>query len=106
MPYMVENIVRNGEIACYKKLLLFHNVFQPLYIFTASESGIVWYWVNNHEEKTLKTLWREKHEMLVSCNFSFLPNIFYPVKNKFFSHICLVIGKCFQFEPVYYFVLR
>ena len=28
MPQRVENIVRNGEIACYKQFLHSHNVFQ------------------------------------------------------------------------------
>ena len=27
MPYKVENIVRTGEIACYKQFLLSHHVF-------------------------------------------------------------------------------
>ena len=27
MPHRVENIVRKGEIACYKQFLLSHNVF-------------------------------------------------------------------------------
>ena len=37
----VENIVRKGEIACYKQFLLFSQCF-PLYIFSASKCGIVW----------------------------------------------------------------
>ena len=38
VPYRVENIVRKGEIACYKQFLLFSQCFPQLYIF----SGIVW----------------------------------------------------------------
>ena len=41
MPHRVENIVRKGEIACYKQLLLFTQVFHT---FNASKCGIVWLW--------------------------------------------------------------
>ena len=41
MSYRVENIVREGEIACYKQFLLFSQRFPQLYIFRASKSGIV-----------------------------------------------------------------
>ena len=34
---MVENIVREGEIACYKHFLLFLQCFPQLYIFSASK---------------------------------------------------------------------
>ena len=33
---------RKGEIACYKQFLLFWQCFPQLYIFDASEWGIVW----------------------------------------------------------------
>ena len=36
---MVENIVRKGEIACYKQFLLFLR-FPQLYIFSASKCGL------------------------------------------------------------------
>ena len=42
VPYRVENIVRNGEIACYQQFLLFSQSFPQLYIFIASESDIIW----------------------------------------------------------------
>ena len=42
---MVENIVRKGEIACYKQVLLFSQCFPQLFIFSASKYGIVWQWV-------------------------------------------------------------
>ena len=45
MPYRVENIVRKGEIACYKQFLLFSQCFPQLYIYSASRCGIVWEWV-------------------------------------------------------------
>ena len=32
MSYRVENIVRKGEIACYKQFLLFSQCFPQLYI--------------------------------------------------------------------------
>ena len=32
MPYRVENIVRKGEIACYKQFLLFSQCFLQVYI--------------------------------------------------------------------------
>ena len=39
----IENIVREGEIACYKQFLLFSQSFpQLMYIFSASNYGIVW----------------------------------------------------------------
>ena len=41
MPYRVENIVRKGDIACYKQFLLFSKCFPQLYNFTVSECGIV-----------------------------------------------------------------
>ena len=41
----VENIVRKGEIACYKQFLLFSQCFPLLHIFSASKCGIVWRWV-------------------------------------------------------------
>ena len=41
-PYWVENIVRKGEISCYKQFLLFSQCFPQLYIFGASKCGIVW----------------------------------------------------------------
>ena len=42
---MVENIVRKGEIACYKQILLFSQCFPQTYILSASKSGIVRLWV-------------------------------------------------------------
>ena len=39
MPYRVENIVRKGEIACYKQFLLFSQSFPQLYIFSVSKCG-------------------------------------------------------------------
>ena len=44
-PYRVENIVREGEIACYKQFLHFSQCLVQLYIFSASKCGIVWQWV-------------------------------------------------------------
>ena len=41
----MENIVRKGEIACYKQFLLFSQCFPQLYIFSASKCDIVWQWV-------------------------------------------------------------
>ena len=38
----VENIVRKGEVACYKQFILFSEVFPQLYIVSASKCGIVW----------------------------------------------------------------
>ena len=40
VPYRVENIVRKGEIACYKQFLLFSQCFPQLYIFSASKCGL------------------------------------------------------------------
>ena len=34
MPYRVDNIVRKGEIACYKQFLLFSQYFPWVYIFS------------------------------------------------------------------------
>ena len=42
IPYRVDNIVRKGEIACYKQFLLFSQCFPQLYIVSASKCGIVW----------------------------------------------------------------
>ena len=39
--YRGKNIVRKGEIACYKQFLLFSQSFPQLYIFSASKCGIV-----------------------------------------------------------------
>ena len=41
VPYRVENIVRKGEIACYKQFLLFSQCFPQLYIFSELKCGIV-----------------------------------------------------------------
>ena len=41
-PYRVENIARNGEIACSKQFLLFSQCFPQVYIFSASKCSIVW----------------------------------------------------------------
>ena len=38
--YKVENIVRKGEIACFKQFLLFSQCFSQLYITCASKCGI------------------------------------------------------------------
>ena len=40
-PYRVQKILRKGESACYKQLLLFSQCFPQLYIFSASKCGIV-----------------------------------------------------------------
>ena len=42
VPCRVENIVRKGEIACYKQFLLFSQCFLQLYIFNASKCSIAW----------------------------------------------------------------
>ena len=66
----VENIVRKGEIACYKQFLLFSQCFPQLYIFSASKCGIVCgnVWcistpLENHS--IFSMLW----QMWVSCIF-------------------------------------
>ena len=41
VPCRVENIVRKGEIACYKQFLLFSQYFPQLYILNASKCCIV-----------------------------------------------------------------
>ena len=38
----VEDIVRKGEITCYKQFLLFSQCFPQLYILSVSKCGIVW----------------------------------------------------------------
>ena len=45
----IENIVRKGEIACYKQFLLFSQCFPLLYIFNASNRSFVWKWVKSLE---------------------------------------------------------
>ena len=47
------------------------------------------------ERSFLKTLW-EKEKMLVTSNFPFSNNVFYPSQKKFhfFSHIYFVVCKC------------
>ena len=40
MPYSVENIVRKGEIACYKQFLLSHNVFHS-YISSVHQNALL-----------------------------------------------------------------
>ena len=47
--YTGENIVRKGEIACYKQFLLFWQSFPKLYIFSVSKCSIVWQWVNTRD---------------------------------------------------------
>ena len=42
VQYRVVNVVRKGEIACYKQFLLFSQCFLQLYIFSASKCNIVW----------------------------------------------------------------
>ena len=41
VPYRVENIVRKGEIACYKQFLLFSSCFPQIYLISASKCGNV-----------------------------------------------------------------
>ena len=41
VSHRVENIVRKGEISCYKQFLLFSQCFPQLYIFSAWKCGIV-----------------------------------------------------------------
>ena len=50
VPYRVENIVRKGEIACYKQFLLFSQRFPQLYVFSASKCGIVWQWLKKQND--------------------------------------------------------
>ena len=40
MPYRVGNIVRKGEIACYKQFLLFSQCFLQLYILSVSNAAL------------------------------------------------------------------
>ena len=42
VPFRVKNIVRKGEIACYKQFLLLSKCFPQLYIFCALKCGLVW----------------------------------------------------------------
>ena len=58
------------------------------------------------ERELLKTLWK-KEKMLVTSIFSFSHNVFYPITYKFrhFSHIWIVVCKCFEFGLVYHFVV-
>ena len=41
----VENIVENGEIACYEQFLLFPQCFQKACFPGASKGVVVWEWV-------------------------------------------------------------
>ena len=41
MPYRVENIVRKGEVSCYKQFLLFSQCFPHRYLFNKSKCGIM-----------------------------------------------------------------
>ena len=54
----------------------------------------------------LKILW-EKEKMLVTSIFSFSHNIFYHLETNliFFSHFYIVVCICFQFGPVWKFVV-
>ena len=87
-----------GEIAHYEQFLLSH-CFQkacfPRGVKRPQEIGL------------LKTLW-EKEKMLVTSIFSFSHNVFYSSRHKFqfLSHNYFVICKCFEFGPVYNFVVR
>ena len=57
MSYRVENMMRQGDIACYRQFLLFSHCFPQLYtgacIFHASKCSIVWYWINGFSIKLL-----------------------------------------------------
>ena len=108
---MVENIVRKGEIACYKQFLLFLQCFPQLCIFNVSKCGIVWKWVNTQFQAllTLKETAYEnivEKEIVVTIIFSF-SHIFYFQKDRSpqFSNILFVVCKCFQFGPVQNFVI-
>ena len=66
MPYLVENIVRKGEIACYKQFLLFSQCFPMLYILSASKCRIVWYGLtisSGSWMKNLFSLWYNRNHL-------------------------------------------
>ena len=43
MPYKVDNIVRKGEIACYKQLLFFSQCFPQFYIVCENAASTIQY---------------------------------------------------------------
>ena len=67
VPYREENIVRKGEIACYKQFLLFSQCFTHLYIFSASKCGIVnvWQWVKPYHTITTSNDLKKPFESIV-----------------------------------------
>ena len=58
--------------------------------------------IPNSNDSGMEGFWKtllEKEKMLVTCIFSFTHNVFYSVKKEFlfFSHVQVVVCKCFRF---------
>ena len=76
---MVENIVRKGEIACYKQFLLFSLCFPQLYIFSVSKFGNG---LTNLRKKTLEKI-VEKGENAGNLHFLLFPQFSFLSKTDF-----------------------
>ena len=90
---MVENIVRKGEMACFKQFLLFSQCFPQLYIFSASNASLC--------SNGLKSFWK-KEKMVVNSISSFPHSIFYPIKDKFcYPVLELNLNCCLQMLSIW-----
>ena len=96
MPCRVGNLVRKGEIACYKQFLLFSQCCPQLYIFSASKCGIVWKGVNPFQNKPWFFTFLQcrsfentvgKGEIALNEQFLLFPSVFYPVwRTSYYFH--------------------
>ena len=94
----MENMVRKGEIACYKQFLLFSVFSTAIYINPFPHNDT---FRRPWETSLLKTLW-EKEKLLVMSNSSFYHCVFYLFwdLSAVFVKFEIVVCKFFQFGRV------
>ena len=91
----IENIVRKGEITCYKQLLLFSQCFPLLYIFSASKCGIMRWFLRVCSTSLLKMLGKRRN-----CNFSFSYSVVYPLREFSDIFVKLSIANSFSWKSL------
>ena len=69
-----------GEIARYEQFLLFPQCFQKARFPGVSKGVIVWEWAKDSCGKHFE----KKEKLLVTSNFSFSHNVFYPTWHLFY----------------------
>ena len=100
MPYRVKNIVRKGEIACYKQFLLFSQCFLQLYIFSALLCGNELKGVDKYVSHTAFANSIDSHQQTDILQNYYLQSVSFVLKQHIAKHEKDSSKSCKGFELI------